>query len=1038
MKRKYLKNGLCLIFSLAIIGGLFPQLAKAFNHNENVRPYIEFEDSCEQPINVTINYENGMSTAEVSWDGELPQEGWILLYGNEGGVDLSWLLSDPEGYDSPESNMERVYSSPHTIYANMLHEGPNEVYVVAYCGDGLLIASESVVFEMGEKGQEIIGEEAGCDTPYNVSAVQNDPLSMDISWEPQDGELYQIAWGPNGFEMNEDFFEPNETGTVIVSENPYHLKFPQEDSYGIFIRKFCGDNSFSEWAVPGCHSPSQLESEVSETEVLLSWTAVEGQEAVWQIAYGPEGFNPDDELNFDYASNNPIHTLMLSELEQGIVYDFYVRTDCSSSNFSPWSEPGTFSTEFTPCNPVESLESNHVTHQSSDIYWTAVSSEGQWDVIYGTAPLDESEALTVTVSNPQAILTGLESETTYELYVVSHCWSGETAQSEVISFTTLQSDELYCIPYIITGCMHSSAIDNLIVDGENDTNLYDLNTGCSDSNYENKTDMSVDLAPGNQYFARVSAGNFGTSGNQLAIWIDFNDDGIFDESERVGGASLASIGFTNVNFTIPEGTNPGQHRMRVMLALYSSASNLTPCNNGGLPAVNGEVHDYSVNILSLENCSNVTAGNTVDNFATCLGEDLSISTSGASDPAIGLERKWQSSPAGQNNWTDIDNGLLPTTTIYGGIQQATDFRYVVACGLSGENSTSNVLQVSMSSNCYCIPQQSCIGGSLGGRQIKNVSISGETIDLDNESGGCVGTGFTDYTINFAPDLKQGESYTLWVTVKNGNLEGHRVKAWIDFSKDMIFEDSEEETIMDFPQGLESYTVASEFTVPLNAAPGIYRMRVRMGTDAYGAPPITGCNLLSFGGETEDYLIEVVPGDFLPCLKPSEVTVEQEADPTSATISWLQGGDETQWELIYGLAGFDPNSEEPVVVYDNPSVLISDLESASAYGVYVRSICEEIVSEWTDLTTFLTGSVSVEDLSFESFSYYPNPTDDKLSLGALTPIEEVTILSVSGQKILTFHPSADIAELDVSKLSSGIYFVKVSLKNRTRIFKFIKN
>src|SRR5690606_31558745 len=111
------------------------------------------------------------------------------------------------------------------------------------------------------------------------------------------------------------------------------------------------------------------------------------------------------------------------------------------------------------------------------------------------------------------------------------CVSGETAQSEIISFTTTEGDDVYCIPYFLNGCSFDF-IDHLILDGENDTRLYDLNTGCTDSNYDKRIDQIVDFAPGSQYFTRVSHGNFPISGDNLAIWIDFDDDGIFDESER--------------------------------------------------------------------------------------------------------------------------------------------------------------------------------------------------------------------------------------------------------------------------------------------------------------------------------------------------------------------------------------------------------------------------------------------------------------------------------------------------------------------------
>src|SRR5690606_27350851 len=110
--------------------------------------------------------------------------------------------SDPENYENPETNIEHISNNLLTLYINMLNPGSYEIFVVSDCGDGVLVASDRVIFEMGEKGEEVVGE--GCETPTNVIGIQNDPYSIDLSWNPQDGEFYQIAWGPFGIEMNED------------------------------------------------------------------------------------------------------------------------------------------------------------------------------------------------------------------------------------------------------------------------------------------------------------------------------------------------------------------------------------------------------------------------------------------------------------------------------------------------------------------------------------------------------------------------------------------------------------------------------------------------------------------------------------------------------------------------------------------------------------------------------------------------------------------------------------------------------------------
>src|SRR5690554_5618598 len=144
MKTHYLKKGLFLTLFLLLTNGV----AKTVTGIESKYDALAMVDECEQPVNIIVTYENGMPTAEISWEGEQPQNGWVLLFSSEGGVDINGYLSDPEGYQDPEGNIERVYSSPDTIYTNMLQEGRSEICFVAECGAGVILACVSVVIEM--------------------------------------------------------------------------------------------------------------------------------------------------------------------------------------------------------------------------------------------------------------------------------------------------------------------------------------------------------------------------------------------------------------------------------------------------------------------------------------------------------------------------------------------------------------------------------------------------------------------------------------------------------------------------------------------------------------------------------------------------------------------------------------------------------------------------------------------------------------------------------------------------------------------------
>src|SRR5690606_1693111 len=132
------------------------------------------------------------------------------------------FLSDPQNYGNPEANIEFFTEKPHLIYMNMLQPGPYEMYVIADCGINGMEASEAISFTMDGRGEE---SSEGCEAPFNMTVVVSGESAVDISWEPNDGEYYHIAYGPVGLEMNENYFDDPQTGSVIVSENPFHLIF---------------------------------------------------------------------------------------------------------------------------------------------------------------------------------------------------------------------------------------------------------------------------------------------------------------------------------------------------------------------------------------------------------------------------------------------------------------------------------------------------------------------------------------------------------------------------------------------------------------------------------------------------------------------------------------------------------------------------------------------------------------------------------------------------------------------------------------------
>ncbi len=80
------------------------------------------------------------------------------------------------------------------------------------------------------------------------------------------------------------------------------------------------------------------------------------------------------------------------------------------------------------------------------------------------------------------------------------------------------------------------------------------------------------------------------------------------------------------------------------------------------------------------------------------------------------------------------------------------------------------------------------------------------------------------------------------------------------------------------------------------------------------------------------------------------------------------------------------------------------------------------------------SLGIDDLNQLDISIYPNPTSDKLYIDGLV-VQDVIIYSVLGKEVVKISNQNSI---DVSSLSKGVYFIKVSDGINASIKKFIKD
>ena len=118
------------------------------------------------------------------------------------------------------------------------------------------------------------------------------------------------------------------------------------------------------------------------------------------------------------------------------------------------------------------------------------------------------------------------------------------------------------------------------------------------------------------------------------------------------------------------------------------------------------------------------------------------------------------------------------------------------------------------------------------------------------------------------------------------------------------------------------------------------------------------------------------------------------------------------------------------------------EAADGNGYYLKlkdlDLDNSLPENWIANSNFQNLLKSKNNIDLSLF-VYPNPTQNILHLSATNSIEiqSVKILNLSGQMVMTKNLNEKRVSLNMSKLTSGIYFILIKLNDVTVIKEIIK-
>lgn len=249
----------------------------------------------------------------------------------------------------------------------------------------------------------------------------------------------------------------------------------------------------------------------------------------------------------------------------------------------------------------------------------------------------------------------------------------------------------YCAPYSM-GCDFGDMIDSFEIPS---IGFSDLNTGCAPNQHDVKTSTVISLEPGLLYNYQTT---HQANNQKIKIWIDFNNDGVFEDggnelvsTTQSSGSYSSSVG--NGIIQIPADIPAGNYRMRIFGK--SGSEYPTPCGGGfGY----GEAHDYTVQIAATASCVPMSIESTE---VVPLCEDgqfkvlVTVSNIGNGNQIISDGNSNQNIPqTGTYTFGPYDSDAEVTLTAPHGINVNCDVfvgTFTYHCPIVGENCTNPIV-----------------------------------------------------------------------------------------------------------------------------------------------------------------------------------------------------------------------------------------------------------------------------------------------------------------------------------------------------------
>jgi lysyl endopeptidase len=277
----------------------------------------------------------------------------------------------------------------------------------------------------------------------------------------------------------------------------------------------------------------------------------------------------------------------------------------ANRQLKPWLDPSntgvlTLAGSSDPCSaptaPVANFSGTPTTvAPGGTVAFTDLSSGSptswSWSISPGASGTDwaYTGSTSSTSQNPQVIFNTVGQ---YTIALTASNSIGSDTETKT-NYITVQVSTGPCTPSVTEAC--DEYIQNVNLGSINNT------TSCTTGGYMDYSSLSTSVNKGSTYTVTVTPAigtNIGQAytNDEIAVWIDYNDDNDFTDAGEQVGYVLVAQGWSNqFQFTVPTSATTGAVRMRVRISYSVVAEGGAPIDPCAV-ATFGETEDYTVNI----------------------------------------------------------------------------------------------------------------------------------------------------------------------------------------------------------------------------------------------------------------------------------------------------------------------------------------------------------------------------------------------------------------------------------------------------------